>query len=308
MKILILGAGGVGGYFGARLIEAGGDVTFLVRERRATQLAARGLVVESPHGNFTVKAKTTTAVVDAGWDLALLSCKAYDLDAALTAIAPAVGAGTHVLPLLNGLRHLEVLDARFGAACVLGGVAYIAATLTQDGVVKQLGLVPPDGLQFGARGVPHPASARELARLLAKSSTRSGLVDDPLQTMWDKWVALGPLAAMTCLMRAPVGRIVDAAGGAEAMRACIAEAAAVARAAGHAPAQGVIDVVTQRLTTPGSTFAASIMRDIERGGPTEAAHVVGDLVARAAASGVAAPWLGAAWVHLQAYEAGRAAD
>ena len=127
MKTLILGAGGVGGYFGARLIEAGGDVTFLVRPRRAGQIAQGGLVVESPHGNFAVAAKTILAATDSGWDLVLLSCKAYDLDAALASIAPAVGAGTHVLPLLNGLRHLEILDARFGASRVLGGQKFLVA-------------------------------------------------------------------------------------------------------------------------------------------------------------------------------------
>jgi 2-dehydropantoate 2-reductase len=305
MKTLILGAGGVGGYFGARLIEAGGDVTFLVRPRRAAQLARDGLTVESPHGNFVVPARTIGEARDAGWDLALLSCKAYDLDAALDAIAPAVGAGTHVLPLLNGLRHLEALDARFGAGRVLGGVAYVAATLTPEGVVRQLGLVPPDSLRFGARGGAHPDAARELAALFAKTPTAGVLVDDPLQAMWDKWVALGPLAAMTCLMRAPVGRIVAAAGGAEAMRACIGEVAAIARAEGHAPAPAFVETVTQRLTAAGSTFAASMLRDVERGGPTEAAHVVGDLVARAGRHRLAAPWLGAAWTHLQAYEAGR---
>ena len=305
MRALILGAGGVGGYFGARLIQAGGDVTFLVRPRRAAQIAASGLAVESPHGDFTVRAATTEAARDAGWDLVLLSSKAYDLDAAIAAIAPAVGAGTHVLPLLNGLRHLDALDAKFGAARVLGGVAYIAATLTPEGVVRQLGLVPPDELRFGARGASHPASARELAALLARTPTKGTLVDDPLQAMWDKWVALGPLAAMTCLMRAPIGRIVAAEGGTDAMRACIGEAAAIARAEGHAPAPAVVELVAQRLTTPGSTFAASMLRDIERGGPTEAAHVVGDLVARARRHGVASPWLGAAWTHLQAYESGR---
>ena len=306
MRILVLGAGGVGGFFGARLIEAGGDVTFLVRERRAAQLAREGLVVESPHGNFRVPAKSTLAAGDAPWDLVLLSCKAYDLEPALAAIAPAVGAGTFVLPLLNGLRHLETLDARFGAARVLAGVAYIAATLTPEGVVRQLGLVPQDALLFGARGGEHPASARELAALFARSRTRGALADDPLQAMWDKWVALGPLAAMTCLMRAPVGRIVAAEGGAAAMRECVGEAASIARAAGHAPSAAVLETVTQRLTAPGSSFAASMLRDIERGGPTEAAHVVGDLVARAAAHGVAVPRLGTAWIHLQAYEAGRA--
>lgn len=303
MRILILGAGGVGGYFGGRLVESGTPVTFLVRERRAEQLARDGLVVESQHGNFTAKVDATTQASDAGWDLILLSCKAYDLPAAIEAIAPAVGARSLVLPLLNGLRHMDVLDQRFGAARVLGGVAYIAATLTPAGVVKHLNDI--HRLGFGARGGQHPDVVRQLAEAFKKTKVEAKLFDDPVQSLWDKWVLLGSLAAMTCLMRAPVGRIVASEGGAALMRACLAEVVAIATAAGHAPAASVVASAEKTLTQAGSGFAASMMRDIERGGPTEGAHIVGDLVARATAKDVDTPVLRTAWVHLQSYEAGR---
>jgi 2-dehydropantoate 2-reductase len=303
MRILILGAGGVGGYFGGRLVEAGTPVTFLVRERRAEQLARDGLVVESQHGSFTTEVDATTRAADDGWDLILLSCKAYDLPAAIDAIAPAVGARTLVLPLLNGLRHMDALDERFGAARVLGGVAYIAATLTAAGVVKHLNDI--HRLGFGARGGEHPEIVRRLAEAFAATRVEARLFDDPIQSLWDKWVLLGTLAAMTCLMRAPVGRIVASDGGAAQMRACLAEVVATATACGRAPAAGVVASAEKTLTLPGSGFAASMLRDIERGGPTEAAHIVGDLVARATAKGVEVPALRTAWVHLQSYEAGR---
>ena len=303
MRILILGAGGVGGYFGGRLVESGTPVTFLIRERRAEQLARDGLVVESQHGNFTTKVDATTTARDADWDLILLSCKAYDLPAAIEAIAPAVGARSLVLPLLNGLRHMDVLDQRFGAARVLGGVAYIAATLTSAGVVKHHNDI--HRLGFGARGGQHPEVVRQLADAFKKTKVEARLFDDPIQSLWDKWVLLGTLAAMTCLMRAPVGRIVASEGGAATMRACLAEVVATATADGHGPAAAAVASAEKTLTQAGSGFAASMMRDIERGGPTEGAHIVGDLVARAAAKGVDVPLLRTAWVHLQCYEAGR---
>lgn len=305
MRILVLGAGGVGGYFGGRLVEAGVPATFLVRPGRAAQLARDGLVVESPRGGLRVRPGVATAARDEDWDLVLLSCKSYDLDAAMDAVAPAIGAGTLVLPLLNGLAHMDALDARFGAARVAGGVAYIAATLSAEGTVRHLNDV--HRLGFGMRGGAHPPALHRLAEALGRTPVEARLLDDPVQALWDKWTLLGPLAAATCLMRAAVGRIVAAEGGAALMRACLAEVVAIATAAGHAPAEGVVAAAGRTLTEPGSRFAASMLRDIERGGPTEAAHVVGDLVARAAAGGVAAPVLGAAWIHLQAYEAGRAA-
>src|SRR5690349_20783413 len=136
MKILVLGAGGIGGYFGGRLAEAGVDTTFLVRPRRKAQIARDGLVIESPHGNARIEAKTLLAEeVKPDYDVVLFTCKAYDLDSAMDAVAPAMGDRAVLVPMLNGISHLERLDARFGARHVMGGVAQINATLRPDGVV-----------------------------------------------------------------------------------------------------------------------------------------------------------------------------
>jgi 2-dehydropantoate 2-reductase len=305
MRILVLGAGGVGGYFGGRLAQTGASVTFLVRQGRAAQLAQDGLVVESRFGRIALPPSAVSAITAATapeWDLVLLSCKAYDLDTAIAAVAPALGPDTLLLPLLNGLAHIDRLDAAFGAARVMPGVAYIAATLEPSGVVRHLNDV--HRLGFGARDGAHPPVLQALAEALDRAKVEARLLDDPIQALWDKWTMLAPLAAMTCLMRAPVGPIV-AAGGTELMRGAIAEVVAIAAAARHAPGSGIVAAAEKALTAPGSAFAASMLRDIARDGPTEAAHVVGDLVARAAATDLAVPLLRTAWVHLQVYEAAR---
>jgi 2-dehydropantoate 2-reductase len=304
MRILVLGAGGVGGYFGARLIEAGTKVTFLVRPRRAGQIARSGIVVESQYGSFAVHPQFVTEVRDRDWDLVLLACKSYDLAGAIAAIEPAVGADTIILPLLNGIAHLDTLDAHFGAERVAGGVAYIAASLTAEGVVRHLNTV--HRLGFGGRQGYQPAALRALSEAFRNSVVDVRLLDDPIQALWDKLTMLGPLAAMTCLMRAPVGRIVAADGGALTMRQCLGEVIAIAEESGHMPAGNVIVSTEKVLTEAGSKFAASMLRDMERGGPTEGPHIVGDLVARAKAAAIDTPLLRLAWLHLQAYEAGRA--
>ena len=171
MKILVLGAGAIGGYFGGRLVQAGGDISFLVREGRRAQLAERGLVVRSPHGDFSVPVDALTREhLRGAADLVLLACKAYDLEAAIEAVGPAVGEHTVVLPLLNGVAHIDRLSAAFGTARVAGGSCGIPATLTPEGEVVQLG--PLHRIVFGALPGTSPQALgplEELHRLLRKT-------------------------------------------------------------------------------------------------------------------------------------------
>ena len=316
MKILILGAGAIGGYYGARLVQAGADVTFLVRERRAAQLAERGLVVRSPHGDFTVPARTVLARdVTPVFDLVLLTCKSYDLDAAIAAVAPALGERTLVLPLLNGLAHLDRLRAAFGAARVLGGTCVIPATLGAEGEVVHLG--KPHRITFGPLagppGAPEAgtrAGARDdlepLRAAFACGPVDVTLVDDMSQPMWEKFVGLCTLAAMTCLMRSAVGDIVATQDGAALMEQTLQACIATAAAAGHRPSETELAGYRKLLFAPGSTFTSSMLRDLEAGHRTEADHVVGDMLRRAIAAGVDPGPLRHAWCHLQAHEQRRA--
>ena len=308
MRLLVLGAGGIGGYFGGRLAEAGADVTFLVRPGRAAQLARDGLVVRSPAGDIERAARfigVDDLEGDGRHDAVLLTCKAYDLDPAITAVAPAVLNGARVIPLLNGMRHLDRLDAAFGRAAVLGGLCQIAATLTPGGEVLHLNALHT--LLLGPRAENQGGVAADFARAAAGARFECRASEDIIQDMWEKFVMLAAMAGMTCSMRANVGEIMRTDDGEALTLELLAECDDVARAAGYPARPAFLDRARALLTERGSAFAASMLRDVERGGPTEAAHVVGDMLARSREAGLVAPMLRVAWCHLQAHEARQAA-
>ena len=307
MRLLVLGAGGTGGYFGGRLAQAGIDVSFLVRPGRAALLRERGLRLRSPLGDADVAVQVLTTeglAAVAPFDLVLLSCKAYDLDSAMEAIAPAVASGAAVLPLLNGLRHYEALDARFGFDKILGGLCFISATLGADGEILHLG--KPASMTFGERAGQSPDTRLQaLAAACAQAGIDHAHTPDIAQAQWVKYSFLTAMAAGTCAMRAPIGTLVAGEGGADFLAALHEECLAVAAASGQpvpAPAQAT---ARETLTAAGSPMKASMLRDLEAGQRVEAAHIVGDMVHRAEAFGVDTPRLRMAWVHLQAYEAQR---
>ncbi len=301
MRVLVLGAGGTGGYFGGRLAEAGADVTFLVRPKRAAKLAETGLVIKSPAGNASLTVKTVTAdQLSGSWDLVILSCKAYDLAESIAAIAPAVGPTTMVLPILNALAHYDALDAAFGRERVVGGLCHIFATLGPEGEV--LSLAPIHRLTFGERdGGTSPRTAA-IAALCSGANFDSVHSGELMQDAWEKYVMLVTLAGMTCLMRADVGTIMATADGGAITRELFEECTKVAQAAGHAPRPAARDLALGIVTDPNSRQTASMLRDLEAGGRTEGEHIIGDMLRRARTRGVEAPLLRLAHCHLQAYE------
>lgn len=305
MRILVLGAGGIGGYFGGRLVEAGADVTFLVRERRARQLARDGLVIKSPLGDARLKVKTVLASgLRPEYDLVFLTCKAYDLESAMTAIAPALGPGTAIVPALNGLRHLEDLEARFGPERVLGGLAQIAAMLTPEGEVHHLS--PFQLLVFGERDGSRSPRCEAFAKACAGAKFDSRLSEAVDLELWEKFVFLATLAGITCVMRGSIGAIMKSQEGEALTREMLEECRKVAAASGHPPRAEVMARYTEILTDRASGLTASMLRDIERKGPIEGEHIVGDMLRRARKFGISAPLLRVAWAHLQAYSAMRA--
>jgi len=304
VKLLVLGAGGIGGYFGGRLAQAGADATFLVRERRAEQLARDGLTIRSPFGDARLSVQTVLAGhLTPVYDIVLIACKAYDLEAAMAAIAPAVGPETALVPLLNGVRHIEDLEARFGPQRVLGGLVQIAATLAPGGEVHHLNKLHL--LVFGERDGSLTPRCEAFARACAGALFESRLSRTIHLELWEKFVFLATLAGMTCLMRASVGAIMKGADGEALMRDMLEECRKVAATSGTPPRAEAMARYAGLLTERDSTFTASMLRDMEREGPIEGEHIVGDMLRRARKFGISAPLLRAAYAHLQAYEATR---
>jgi len=306
MRILVVGAGAIGGYFGGRLLQAGRDVTFLVRPKRASELASAGLVIKSPNGDVTLKNPPTmqaTALKDK-FDVVLLSCKAFDLEDAIKSFAAAVGPDTAIIPMLNGMHHLDTLDAEFGKERVLGGLCAIAATLNDKREVVQL--QPMQSISYGERDGKLSDRIKAIDEAFKSGINGASASQNIMQDMWEKWVFLSSLAASTSLMRTSVGNILAAPGGRDFLLGMLDETSAIAAASGYTPGGPFFERVKGLLTTEGSPMTASMFRDVKAGLPVEADHVIGDLIARADAAKVPVPKLRIAYTHLKAYEKQRA--
>lgn len=305
MNILVLGAGAIGGYYGARLSAAGASVSFLVRPTRAGVLQQHGLRIASPLGSIEQQVRTVLAPdLKPEYDLVLLACKTYDLDPAMDAVAGALRDDTVILPFLNGLLSYDKLDARFGRDRVAGGIAYIATMLAPSGAIRHLS--PGDSVIVGARAQRQEPVVRELHRLLALTPGERRYAGDIDQQLWNKWIMIASGAMMTSLMRASVGAIVSTMDGAALMRQAMTECRAVAAHAGHDMPQAAVDNMQGLLLDPASSWVASMMRDIAQGAARlEADDIVGDLIARAETFNLDVPLVRVAYAHLQSYAAER---
>jgi 2-dehydropantoate 2-reductase len=306
MSILVVGAGATGGFFGGRLAQAGRDVTFLVRERRAAELRERGLRIIGAGGTAVIEPRLVTAVpADATADVVLVTVKAAGLDAVIPQIRAAVGPDTTIVPVLNGMRHLGLLSDAFGRSQVLGGVAVISAQLDDNGDVRQLSdiLSMTIGAQDGQRT---PAVART-TDLLSGAGFPVSVSDDIVAAMWQKWAFIAAACALNCLLGGSVGEIIAVDGGDEAARAIVGETRSVAAAAGYPLPDEAVTFMLGMLTAPGSPFTSSMYRDQRQGRPVEVETVLGDLIAEGRKAGVHTPLLDAATVALRVHNANRTA-
>jgi len=310
MRFLIVGAGALGGYYGGMLIEGGADVTFLVRPRRAAQLAERGLIIRTPDSEFAMPVKTVKAgAVGGPYDVVFLTCKAFDLDSAIDDFAPALANDGAVLPVLNGINHIETLSDRLGAARVLGGVVIFLVSVTPEGDIA----VPGFGTgqtSFGELTGEHSARCESIRAALSAGGVESRISDDIVAEMWGKYCGMAASATIATLTRARAGEVAATSAGAGFAAAVYDECARIGTAAGQSPAttMGMRDIVLGLWKQAGSTYGPFIIFDIENGRPTEGEHIIGDLVRRADHLGVDAPILRAALCNLQVYEARRRAS
>jgi 2-dehydropantoate 2-reductase len=299
MKILVVGAGATGGWFGARLASAGRGVTFLVRPSRAAVLRERGLRLAGLDDEVITPHTVTAAELDRPYDVVLLAVKALALEQAVADLAPAVGPDTVIVPFLNGMAHIDALTARFGDR-VLGGAVRIASTIGPDGEIVRLG--PFASLAVGELDGSESPRVKELVAQLDGAGFDVTLSPAIVAALWHKWVFITTVGALNCIARGTVGEIVAQPGGAQLGPALLAEAAAVSAAAGFPPPEGELATATTMITHSGSAFASSMYRDVVAGLPTEVERILGDFVARAAELGVPVPLLDLATLQLRVHQ------
>jgi 2-dehydropantoate 2-reductase len=302
MRFLVLGAGSLGSYFGGRLTHGGADTSFLVRPERGAQLARRGLVLQLPDGEIRRPVRTLLAgQIDSRYDVVLLTCKSYDLNSAIDAIAPALDEHSAVLPLLNGINHLATLADRFGRARVLGGLTTVAAARSSEGDVVRLPGTP-DTTVFGELTGEHTARCTAIQLALVAGGVPSTVSDNIMGEMWTKLFSFAAIATIATLTRARAGEIAAAPAAPGFVRSVIEECARVTTAEGYPPPETMKDTIQRLFAESGSIYCPSILRDLEQGRPTEGDDTIGELVRRADRRGMAAPLLRAAHCNLQVHE------
>jgi 2-dehydropantoate 2-reductase len=300
MRALIVGAGSVGGYFGGRLAAAGRDVSFLVHARRATQLAG-GLIISGKGPETVIPVKLIQAGQSAAEpDVIVLAVKAYQLDGAIREFAPYVSKRTMILPVLNGMKHMDTLRAHFGAGAVIGGLARIASTLDERGrVIDQANF---HDLIYGEWSGERSQRILALDQFMQGAGFDARLSSEIEREMWEKWAMLASLAAITCLLDSNIGQVSRAPGGIDFVKTLFREVVTAVEACSRPLADSFKSQVIALLTNTSSNLTASMYRDMKAGSRIEADQIIGDLVTRAAAKGIATPLLSTVLVRLRIYE------
>lgn len=307
MRLLAVGAGSIGGYFGGRLAKAGRDVTFLVRSARRAQLLAGGLQVVSPWGEFTIAPKMIgIGEIEAPYDAVLIAVKGYSLKAALEDMALAVGPETMVIPVLNGMKYMDILRERFGERSLIGAVCLIPAMLDPEGRIVHLSKVHE--LVYGELSGASSTRIQELDAFMSGAGFDNRLSNTIEREMWEKWVLLASLSGINCLMRGTIGDVAAVPGGVEFASRFLDEVVSIIRVVGIAPSEKFLANTRAQLTRNGSGMTSSVYRDLQSGNRLEADQILGDLLARGQRANVPTPLLAAAYTHLCLYQSRLAAQ
>lgn len=289
MRIAIMGSGGVGGYFGAKLARAGCDVTFIARGAHLEAMRNSGLLVESKAGNIQIESPQVTSD-PAGIgkvDLVLFGVKLWDTAAAARAIVPLVGPQTAVVSFQNGVQKDELLRSIVGDDAVMGGVCYIAATIARPGVIQHGGAMQK--LVFGEYGIKGATRTQALLDACKRAGIDAEISADIRRATWEKFVFLVGLSATTATMRAPVGTVRANPRARAMLLDAMKEVVAVGRAEGVALAEDFADNRLAFCDSLPPEMNASMRNDLERGNRLEAEWLSGDVVARGQRLGVPTP-------------------
>lgn len=300
MRILVVGAGAVGGYIAARMLEDGLDVTLLVREARKAQLLSGGLVVRSPQGDYEGHPKIIVSGDEsAPFDLVIIACKAYGLQDVLTQIKPYIHARTALLPFLNGYKHMHDIASAYPGQPLLGGVARIESTLDANGAIVHLS--PYFSFVYG----PFADLPDELYGQIKQAlSSARVLTESPdiRRSLWEKYSFISGLSGLTTLFQATVGEIRDVGEGIEWFRRIFGEIAGIIQAAGGAIPEDMAERNLKVAEGMSSGSTSSMLRDMRNGQPTEASHLHGYLLELAREHRVPAPLLEVVYQRLAVYE------
>lgn len=306
MRIAVMAAGAVGGYFGARLAQAGHEVAFVARGRQLEALRAHGLRVESPLGDMhlpNVEATDEPAKIGTV-DLVLFSVKLWDTLEAAEAIKPLLGADTAVASFQNGVVKDDILRQALGGGHVIGGVCYIAATIAEPGVIRHSGTIQK--LVFGEYGGSLSPRVGQFRDACADSGIDAEISDQIERAIWEKFVFLVGVSGTTCLARSPIGPIRGHPRSRAFLHDVMEEVVQVARAqAVPLPADYADERLAFTDTLP-ATMTSSMHHDLENGNRLEVAWLSGDVVERGARLGVPTPCNRAIFDILSIYSAGRA--
>ncbi|MFM9500308.1 ketopantoate reductase family protein [Streptomyces galilaeus] len=296
-RVLVVGAGATGGFFGAHLARAHRDVTFLVRPARAALLRREGLHLSTPQGDTVLAPRWVTAeTVDGCYNIILLSVKADALPAALEDLAPAVGETSVIVPFLNGTDHIDVIEKRFPGH-LLGGVVKVVAQLTADGTIKVSG--PTATMEIGELTGRISARVRRTSDVLDVDGYEVSISDGIHTAMWHKWVFISTVTTICCLATGTIGEVAATSSGEEFATAVLAESAAIAEAAGHPLSAAGYEALRATVTQARSPFAPSLYRDMMDGRATEVESVLASLSSVADRLGVSAPLVALATLRLR---------
>jgi 2-dehydropantoate 2-reductase len=289
MRIAVMGTGAVGGYFGGRLAAAGEDVTFIARGAHLEALRQRGLAIHSALGDAAIapcQASDDAAAIGLV-DLVIFTVKLYDTEAAAEAIRPLIGPETGVVTFQNGITGSEVLARRLGAEHVLGGVAKIAAVIAEPGVIRHTGTMAE--LMFGELDGTSSARVATLGAALEAAGVQHTASADIRREIWDKMVFLSTFAGLTSLIRLPIGPIRSDPETRGLLRDGLAEALAVAHAAGAGLPEDLVDQILERIDRLPYEMKSSMLQDLEGGRRLELAWLSGTLARMGRDLGIATP-------------------
>src|SRR4051812_5809893 len=288
MRIGIMGSGGLGGYFGAKLAQGGADVHFIARGKHLAAMRSDGLRIEGPEPLHVPKVNATDDPRTAGvMDVVMLGVKLWDTEQAIAQMRPMVGPNTAVISFQNGVLKDDYLRAAFDASQIMGGVGYVATTIESPGVIRQTG--PMQRLLFGEFDGSRSARGEALLAACLAGGIKAELSTEILREIWQKYVFLVGLSGCTTTMRRTIGPIRTNPQTRAFLRDVMREVVAVGRAHGVALAQDYAEVRLQLADDVSPDMTSSMHHDLERGNRLEVRWLSGGVVELGAAKGVPTP-------------------